>query len=113
MKLTNQSSLFPDQKGPGNYGNFYNTTSQPKEVVEKKRAINGGKNQQVLEVFANNPEVLFSPCDVWRILGFKGPITSIRRAVSDLTKGGFLEKTESTKIGYYGDPVHLWTISKN
>ena len=40
------------------------------------------------------------------------PITSIRRALTNLTKKGKLEKTNKMEVGKYGKPEHCWKLIK-
>ena len=39
------------------------------------------------------------------------PLTSIRRAISDLTDQGKLEKTEVQAVGTYGKREHVWRLA--
>ena len=39
------------------------------------------------------------------------PLTSIRRAISDLTEKGLLHKTGRMSAGRYGKPEHVWTAA--
>lgn len=41
------------------------------------------------------------------------PITSIRRAITNLESRGFLKKTESMKAERYGKPNHKWVINQS
>jgi len=38
------------------------------------------------------------------------PVTSIRRAITNLTNSGILEKTDDMVSGEYGKPVHRWKL---
>lgn len=50
----------------------------------------------------------FSPSQVHEQKCFQWPLTSTRRAISNLTKAGILEKTDHTVEGRYGKPEHCW-----
>ena len=39
------------------------------------------------------------------------PLTSIRRAISDLTDQGKLEKTDVQAVGTYGKREHVWRLA--
>lgn len=39
-------------------------------------------------------------------------LTSIRRAISNLTRDGVLEKTDNMVDGGYGSPVHCWRLAQ-
>ena len=41
----------------------------------------------------------------------RAPITSIRRAITDLTNEGKLVKTNSLKKGNYGKKCHCWKLA--
>ncbi|MFA6066870.1 MAG: hypothetical protein WC707_06840 [Candidatus Babeliaceae bacterium] len=41
------------------------------------------------------------------------PITSIRRAISDLTRAGNLQKTNIKVIESFGKPNYAWTLKNN
>ena len=41
------------------------------------------------------------------------PITSIRRAMTNLERAGKLEKTGQMKMERYGKPNHLWKVKSN
>ena len=68
----------------------------------------------VLQFFEINPEVNMTPSYIWgelinwNILD-RVPLTSIRRAITDLTTDGKLEMLPLTVKGIYGAPEHYWT----
>lgn len=41
------------------------------------------------------------------------PLTSIRRAISVLSKNGILRKVDEVRIGYYGRNEHYYEINAN
>ena len=55
-----------------------------------------------------------TPSDVWVVYDMEykenTPMTSIRRAISNLTKKGKLVKTDKMKDGYYGKQEHCWRL---
>ena len=53
-----------------------------------------------------------SPSDVLELYPAAVPITSIRRAITQMTKKGILVMTEATKKGTWGKSEHLWIHSK-
>lgn len=71
------------------------------------------QEDRVLAFFRANPRMDFSPSDVWRTAFDyqRVPITSVRRAITDLTEAGHLVKVENiVKAGAYGKPEHLWRL---
>lgn len=65
----------------------------------------------ILKFFQDNKGKKFTPFEV-NELCFKNtvPITSVRRAITNLTKRGQLIKLSEYKNGNYKHPNHLWTI---
>ena len=52
-----------------------------------------------------------TPAEIWEGYGFKYknvPLTSIRRAITNLETEGLLEKTNIQKPGVYGKKNHCW-----
>lgn len=71
----------------------------------------------ILRFFNTHSSRDMSPCSVWTQLyeghavqnARKKPLTNVRRAITDLTDKGYLEKA-STKIGYFGRKVNTWKL---
>ena len=56
----------------------------------------------------------FSPSQMLQKLetyGRRIPITSVRRAISDLTRNGELVKTDKQVMGIYGRKEYVWRIA--
>lgn len=87
---------------------FFNTTNIQGDALIKARYKAGTQNQIIHEVFRQNPRREMTPFEVNKILGNKYPITSVRRAISTLTKDGELIKTKTRKIGDYGARCYAW-----
>tara|TARA_R100000742_G_C4191928_1_gene23737 strand:- start:194 stop:409 length:216 start_codon:yes stop_codon:yes gene_type:complete len=51
-----------------------------------------------------------SPSMVLKQLNLNCPLTSVRRAMTNLTTDGKLFKTNSFVIGDYAKPEHLWEL---
>jgi hypothetical protein len=87
---------------------FFNTTKERgkalQEYIDKAR----GQNLEVLSFFMDRPYEEYTPSNVHQMLNFEGPLTSIRRAMTTLTKDGYLIKTDNKRIGIWGRPEHTW-----
>jgi len=78
------------------------------------------QEERILAFFMSRPRELFTPDDVWTMFPVKDfgddsrntPLTSIRRAMTNLTTAGLLEKTKTMRIGYYGKLTHCWRIAR-
>jgi hypothetical protein len=89
---------------------YYNTTNL--KGLELLDAIDRAESQEqlVLEVFTRVGAA--SPSEICRLLNFKYPITSMRRAITNLTKFEYLEKTEKKKKGFYNSLEYVWRLKK-
>jgi Fe2+ or Zn2+ uptake regulation protein len=82
----------------------------------KEREYEGKAAQQdeaVLGILKLYYPASLSPSEVHEIYCQTGrdcPVTSIRRALTNLTKEGFLIKTDVMKDGQYGRKEHTWKV---
>jgi hypothetical protein len=97
---------------------YYNTTNESgKRLAE---LIKNAKTCErcVFNFYKNNPGLLFTPNDVWQQLGNMNrhyPLTSIRRAITNLSNDGWLIRTDYKREGLYrnkGVPVlnYCWKL---
>jgi hypothetical protein len=95
-------------------GTYYNTNNLKGEELKEKKEKVVGQTGEILHVFASNPKVWLSPWDVYDKTGCRFPITSVRRAISNLEDKGFLVKSQGTKpSGPYNDKSHTWQLDPN
>ena len=87
---------------------YYNTNNETGSKLKASRSKTSRQRDIILNIFKRGTTL--SPEDVLRFSGLKAPITSIRRAITDLTDEGLLEKTEIRKKGIYGKLVHTWRL---
>lgn len=88
---------------------YYNTNQLDSQ--QKARATRDNANQEQLIRFAFADGGWHSPSEVLRFVednGERWPLTSVRRAITNLTESGYLEKGDKTSPGMYGRPEHLW-----
>jgi Fe2+ or Zn2+ uptake regulation protein len=87
---------------------FFNTTNLSGSELSEK--VSNAENQQseILEYF--KAEKILSPSDVFKKLDQKYLLTSVRRAITVLTKQQFLERTPDKKVGLYGSKEYLWKL---
>lgn len=71
----------------------------------------GKQDDVVLAVFRSMPGRELSPEDVHQLCLRDAPLTSVRRAITNLTVRGLLVKTDHCRPGLYGRPVGLWTLA--
>ena len=88
---------------------YHNTTFQDLTFVLGQ--IDKCKNQEEQVMVFMNKDKKLTASDVWGYIGHEtAPLTSIRRALSNLTHEGKLYKTTTTKIGLYGKPEHYYEL---
>jgi len=92
---------------------FYNTNQLKGNAL--REAVRNARNQQeaILTYYLHRREA-FSPSEIMQKMQAVGklwPITSIRRAITDLTNAGHLVKTEELVKGMYDMQEHKWIIN--
>lgn len=91
---------------------FHNTIHQDGSELGKSRFKANAQEQLILNFFLSNPVGEFTPFEVKDALNLDGvPITSIRRAISNLTEDEELIKTDTQKEGGYGKPNYCWKLN--
>lgn len=91
-----------------NSNTYFNTTNQDIDYVNKRKAKNKTQEVLVYDLFKSHPTLTAS--EVLYKFPKQVPITSIRRAISNLQQEEKLVKTTDTKTGIYGAPEHYYTI---
>lgn len=92
---------------------FFNTISDKGAELKADWAIAGRQEREIMTVF-NRRKTELTPFEVVHGLftdfGRAYPITSVRRAMTSLTKSGHLEKTDIQRMGEYGKKNYCWRI---
>ena len=91
---------------------YYNTTTLSGRELRQYETAAAGQESDVLALFQTYPDRDFSPDDVHQRVLQDAPITSVRRAMTNLTTRGLLVKTERKTLGRYGRPAHLWRLAR-
>lgn len=91
---------------------YYNTTDLVGDELRERIANAASQEKKVKAFFEGHPEKQFTPFEV-RDAIFSGgtPITSVRRAITNLTDEEVLKKTDNQREGLFGEPNHLWTLN--
>jgi hypothetical protein len=89
---------------------YYNTTNEFAKVLETSKQKAKRQDEIILNAFKQISEM--TPSEVWTNFFDVDsvPITSVRRAMTDLTNDGKLIKTEVKKKGIYGKPEYVWQL---
>lgn len=89
---------------------YYNTTQAIGKELQSFIESAETQDQKVLILFRNYLKL--TPSEAWNLSGLKNttPITSIRRAITNLTNEGLLIRTEDKKEGIYGRPESVYEL---
>jgi len=92
---------------------YHNTTGLEDRALEKRLEQAESQEERAEAFFRARKGRRFTPFEVQERAFPNTPITSVRRAISNLTEAGVLRKTEETREGRYGQPNHTWTLAPN
>ena len=88
---------------------FHNTIETTGTELRRLQANVARQEDIVFAYFWQGGE--YTPSEVWTADVLPGsPLTSVRRAITDLTDIGKLEKTTKQRKGLYGKPEFVWRI---
>ena len=93
---------------------YHQTT--PMEPRPLREAIEQAARQEdaIAAIFHRFPHLKLAPSQVHALTTRAGkawPVTSVRRAITDLEKAGALEKTRSLHVGPHGRFEYRWQLS--
>lgn len=87
---------------------YYNTTNQTGQKLREAEAKAESQKEIIAEVFQWAKKL--GPSEAERFFPINTPLTSIRRAFTDLKKEGAIQKTENKTVGKYGRPEHIYEM---
>ena len=91
---------------------YHNTTHSTGEELRDYRRKTLAQDQFILEFFRKHPNNEFTPSEVLhRLFTENVPLTSVRRAMTNLTNDGKLVKTPHQRKGPFGRPEHCWRLA--
>ena len=88
---------------------FYETINQTDSALKESKKKTRKQEDLIYSLFVKRKRPL-SPSMVLSQSGLNCPITSIRRAMTDLTNLGKIVKTDRQIKGLYGKAEHLWEL---
>ena len=88
---------------------FYQTIDQTDSALKESHRKIRKQEDLIYSLFVKRNRPL-SPSMVLSESGMNCPITSIRRAMTDLTNSGRIVKTDRQVKGIYGKAEHLWEL---
>ena len=88
---------------------FYNTNQESLQEFSDSSQKAANQAAVILKLLELSKAPM-SPSMVYKALREEWPITSIRRAMTNLTDDGKIVKTQKTVKGIYGKKEHLWAL---
>jgi len=91
---------------------YYNTNKETGTALANSKRRATSQEEIIMGLFRDGD--LLSPDEVLNICNEEKSylLTSIRRALTNLTTKGLLVKNDVFKIGRYGKKTHTWSLSK-
>lgn len=89
---------------------YHNTNRETGAVLRESRSTARAQQEVILEFFRSHPGRHYSPDQIHQAVLPAAPITSVRRAITNFTDDGFLEKTAHMITGSWGKQVHTWRL---
>ena len=92
---------------------YYNTNEETGTTLNSSRKNAIKQEDLVLDIFQKHRVQSLTPEEVNNALeqdGYIFPITSIRRAITDLTNRDVLEKTDTMRLGTWNKLTHAWKL---
>lgn len=99
----------PDRTAGDVSGTYWNTTHLHGDELAARKAKAQVQEAAILALFRVHGTL--GPWEVWELLDHKHPITSIRRAITNLTGRDLLVKTDTYRDGPEGAREHLWAVA--
>ena len=90
---------------------YFNTNLEEGVTLHRSRRKARNQEEVIFDFFNKNSTQEFTPFEVQTKLNLMCPITSVRRAISNLTKEHKLEKSTVQKRGKYGKLNHTWKLA--
>ena len=109
--MTNLFEQIPDLVAKAPRFGYFNTTRLTNPELAECKEKAQSQTEVVLRFFQRHEGTNFSPEEVHRYLKLpRVPLTSIRRAITNLEHLGKLVKTGNQRIGSYGRKTNCWRL---
>jgi hypothetical protein len=87
---------------------YHNTVPEVAGTLGMYEAKARTQDERVLDMFQKSPSIGRTPSEVHMKLNINAPLTSTRRAMSNLTKQLKLRKSSEKRQGTYGRMESVW-----
>jgi len=92
---------------------YFNTTHEKGDQLKASQIKASNQDGEILNFFTQYHYREFTPYEVYIYLKNEGkmwPESSYKRAITTLTKRGFLDKLDTMRKGGYGKDTHTWKL---
>jgi hypothetical protein len=89
----------------------FNTTNESGQTLLSFNQKAMTQQEIIFSTFKRQHAHILTPSMIWKLTGQRWPITSIRRAITNLTEDGKLIKTEQKHKGLYDRPEYAWKLA--
>jgi len=97
---------------------YHNTNQEEGSTLIASQVQAKTQEDHIYAWFKAHPDKAYTPFEVQQYVNFNGdfngkwkpPITSIRRAITNLEQQGKLEKTSEMRLGAHGKQNHTWRL---
>ena len=91
---------------------FHNTINETGERLTELKQNAQTQQEKILKYFWENQAMACTPWEIQKYVLPNAPITSIRRAMTNLTNEGRLEKLGMQRVETYGVKNHYWSLKR-
>ena len=89
---------------------YYNTTNLTGTELNKAISVAKSQSEKIKTLFRVTRKE-YTPFEVLAYFSDQTPVTSIRRAMTNLTNDGYLVQSENKKIEKYGKINYKWKLA--
>lgn len=90
--------------------NHHNTTNLTGTNLDQANDKAQGQQVAIMQFFTARPGGEYTACQVFSALE-DYPLTSVRRAISNLARAGHLIKTPNKQVGLFGALAYTWKLA--
>ena len=91
---------------------YHNTNNEAGQTLRGSQKKASRQEDIILEIFKKGAYNLYTPDEVHEISGLNCPVTSIRRAMTNLMNQTLLVKTKVMRAGKYGKDTHCYELNR-
>ena len=93
---------------------FFNTISESGEQLKRSKLKNGCQQAKIYQYLLIRKGTAFTPCQIHSaIFNNDTPLTSCRRALTNLTEVGLITKFDEQTMGNFGKKTYTWGIKND